>query len=78
MNKYAHLANTKFAHTFAVINHTTGEVFTTSCDCRTVALANAYRKMDGENRYWLGQSKPVHCQLVLIDVTMDRVVDQIN
>lgn len=50
MTAYATLINPNFAHTFALIVHSTGEVYTSSCDVAAYALRPLYKRMDSLRR----------------------------
>lgn len=65
MSTYSQLIDPKFLYTYAFINRTTGEVFTMSCDDRSVALKRIYHRAQSELRYYNSQGKS--CDLLLVN-----------
>lgn len=47
---YDSLIRPEYAHTYALFNYTTGEVYTSSCNCSTYALRTLLHRMDGQAR----------------------------
>lgn len=50
MMNYTTLNREGYAHTYALVNFTTGEVYTTSCEVASVALRSLLKRMDGAIR----------------------------
>ena len=48
---YTTLRNTNYSATYAVINFTTGEVYTSSCEVGAYALRAMFKRFSGLHRY---------------------------
>ena len=73
MSTYSTLIHPEFRHTYALINHTTGEVFASSCDDRSTALKRVYRRARSERRYYGSQGKS--CDLLLVNCVTGAVLE---
>ena len=66
------LTNSKYAFSFAVINHTTGEIRVCSCDSHAIALRNAFARYDSMRRESLHNG--VCDSIVLVDTKTDKEI----
>lgn len=51
---YSNLRRHGYANTYAVVNFTTGEVYTSSCEAGAIALRAMFKRFDGLRRYGEG------------------------
>ena len=72
MMNYSSLHNTTYAFTYAVVNFTTGEVYTTSCEVGAYALRVMFKRFDGLRRY----SEAHH--LVLVNCATNAVLLEVG
>lgn len=70
------LNRSDYAATFALVNYTTGEVYTSSCDVPSYALQGLYRRMDGEMR--AARCRSALCHLVLANCVSGRVIAEVK
>lgn len=69
---YTYLNNPNYTYTYAVIDRTTLEVYTYSCDSQSVALKSIYRRFDSIIRNCSNHNYP--CHLLLVNARTDEVV----
>lgn len=62
--KYADLVRPEYRHTFALIVHTTGEVYTSSCDLPQYPLRTLYKRADSILREAVRAGYFAHIELV--------------
>ena len=68
---YTSLIRNGYAHTYAVVNFTTGEVYTIACEVSSYALRAMYKRFDGCRRY-----EPAH--LVLVNCVTGVVLEEVG
>jgi hypothetical protein len=68
---YTTLKQNGYANTYAVVNFTTGEVYTTACEVGAYALRAMYKRFDGCRRY-----EPAH--LVLVNCVTGVVLEEVG
>lgn len=47
---YSNLINHNYRHTYALVVHTTGEIYTSACDVASYPLRTLYKRLDGLRR----------------------------
>ena len=62
--QYANLVRPNYRHTFALLVHSTGEVYTSSCDLPQYPLRTLYKRADGILREALRAGYFAHIELV--------------
>ena len=72
MTAYAHLIRPEYRHTYALFVHTTGEVYTSSCDEARYPLRTLYKRLDGLRRYYPA------LQAELVHLNSGKVIIEIN
>lgn len=72
MMNYSSLRNANYAFTYAVVNFTTGEVYTSSCEVGAYALRSLFKRFDGLHRY----DKNDH--LVLVNCVTNAVLLEVG
>ena len=72
MMNYSTLRNTNYAATYAVVNFTTGEVYTSSCEVGVYALRAMFKRFDGLHRY--GEAD----HLVLVNCATNAVLLEVG
>ena len=68
---YTSLIRNGYAHTYAVVNFTTGEVYSIACEVAAYALRAMYKRFDGCRRY-----EPAH--LVLVNCVTGVVLEEVG
>lgn len=75
MNTYARLINPNYRHTYALIVHTTGEVYTYACDKPQYPLRVLYKRLDSLRRQW---DSSLQLRAELIHLNSGKVVIEID
>lgn len=75
-NPFYHLVRAGYRYTYALINYTTGEVRTMSCDHQGTALRELYRIYQSELRTAKRDQSAIH--LVLADARMGEILEETN
>ena len=69
---YSTLCRHGYANTYAVINHTTGEVQVSSCEVRAYALRAMFKRFDSLRRY--GEND----HLILVNCATNTVLAEVG
>lgn len=69
---YTSLNNPNYAYTYAVIDRTTLEVYTRSCDSQSIALKSIYHRFDSIIRDCSNRNCP--CHLLLVNARTNKVI----
>lgn len=69
---YSSLRNSNYSATYAVVNFTTGEVYTSSCEVGAYALRVMFKRFDGLRRYGEGD------HLVLANCVTNAVLAEVG
>ena len=75
-NLFHHYVRAGYRYTYVLVNYTTGEVRTMSCDHQGVALRELYRVYERELRSAKGELAAIH--LVLANARTGEVLEETN
>ena len=75
-NPFYHYVRAGYRYTYVLVNYTTGEVRSMSCDHQGTALRELYRIYQSELRSAKGELSAVH--LVLADARMGDILEETN
>ena len=73
---YALLINPNYAHTYGVVNYTTGEVYTSACDEARYALRSMLHRLDGQVR--AAKAHGYDCHIELINLRTETVLMSVD
>lgn len=73
-NRFYHLVRKGYRYTYALVNYTTGEVYTQSCDKQFLPLHNLYNRFDGIRREFAQSGE--QCHMVLVNCRTGEVLAQ--
>lgn len=75
-NPFHHYVRPGFRHTYVLVNYTTGEVRTMSCDHQGTALRELYRAYQSELRSAKAELSAIH--LVLASARSGEILEETN
>ena len=75
-NPFHHYVRAGYRYTYALVNYTTGEVRTMSCDHQGTALRELYRIYQSELRSAKGELSAIH--LVLANARTGEILEETN